>query len=221
MTGDNENIHIDMAAMVSAQAKRDAEGAELEMFLVAAEKEEQQWEDTARSLQQRLATALAELKRLRPVRRLQAQRDEALAELEIARSWGHAIVAEREALRTKVIQSQSHSAESQHDLMTLSEETDEILRERDALLVRYHALQARGEQEGAPDDRSKTTYLHIIGGLLELMLFETKPGKTRSGYDNQAKIIEALQNHFSPKRGLSKGTLERKFAAAKKALSEP
>ena len=66
--------------------------------------------------------------------------------------------------------------------------------------------------------REKTTYLNIIGGLLGLMLGKTPSGKRQSVYESQAAIIEALMSHEAGKPGISKTTLEAKFAEAKRTL---
>jgi hypothetical protein len=70
--------------------------------------------------------------------------------------------------------------------------------------------------------KEKTTYLNIIGGLLELMLGETPAGNKQSVFKDNTAIINALLAHHDGKQGISKRTLESKFAAAKRSLdSDP
>jgi hypothetical protein len=69
------------------------------------------------------------------------------------------------------------------------------------------------------DTRAETTYLNIIGGLLDLMLGKTPAGKAQSVYDNQAAVINALLAHYEGKPGVARRTLEEKFAAAKRSLN--
>ena len=66
--------------------------------------------------------------------------------------------------------------------------------------------------------RAETTYLNIIGAMLELMLSKSPSGKRYSVFDNQAAIIAALLGNNEKKPGISERTLEQKFAAAKRSL---
>lgn len=67
--------------------------------------------------------------------------------------------------------------------------------------------------------RSKTTLLNITGGLIGLMLGKTPAGRDQSIYINQSAIIEALVTQYPNIPGISKRTLEEKFALAKNSLS--
>lgn len=62
------------------------------------------------------------------------------------------------------------------------------------------------------------TYQVIIGAMLELMLGKSKGGQSHSIFKNQSAIIDALVSHYPGKPGISKRTLEEKFAAAKREL---
>lgn len=68
--------------------------------------------------------------------------------------------------------------------------------------------------------RAETTYLNIIGGLLELMLGRTPAGKPQSAFDSQAAIADALLAHYSGQPGISKRTLDEKFPQARKSISQ-
>src|SRR5699024_8739772 len=70
-----------------------------------------------------------------------------------------------------------------------------------------------------PTQREKTTYLNIIGGLLDLMLGKTPSGKKQSLFNNNAAIIDGLLARHNGRHGISKRTLEEKFATAKRSLS--
>lgn len=95
------------------------------------------------------------------------------------------------------------------------------------LVVRVGALMELQERLAATDAstdrplnvRAETTYQNIIGGLLDLMLGKTPAGKPQSVYEDQAAIISALLAHHDGKPGISKRTLEEKFAASKRNLS--
>lgn len=66
--------------------------------------------------------------------------------------------------------------------------------------------------------RAETTYLNIIGGLLDLMLGTTPGGQKGSAYLSQTAIIEALLAHHEKKHGIAKSTLEQKFADARRSI---
>ncbi|WP_249825011.1 protein kinase [Escherichia coli] len=68
------------------------------------------------------------------------------------------------------------------------------------------------------DQRSETTYLNIIGGLLSLMLGCSPAGVKQSVFENQSSIISSLLGHFGGKQGISARTLEAKFAEANKSI---
>ena len=63
-----------------------------------------------------------------------------------------------------------------------------------------------------PSSREVTTYLNIIGALLE---FVQNP---RGGRDSDAAVIRELEESYGDKPGISKRTLEDKFSLAKKSL---
>lgn len=73
--------------------------------------------------------------------------------------------------------------------------------------------------EAALGPRQETTYLNIIGGLIELMLGESPRGNKLSAYQNTAAIIEALLIRYEKAPGMSKRNLETKFANAKNSIS--
>ena len=60
--------------------------------------------------------------------------------------------------------------------------------------------------------RQTTTFLNIIGALLEL-IHSPRPGR-----DSEASVIRELLDNYSEKPGISKRTLEDKFADAKRSL---
>lgn len=99
------------------------------------------------------------------------------------------------------------------------------LPESGRLVVRTQAIREMEQsldQHGGKADlnaKERTSYLNILGGLLALMLEAGPLGKTRSGYDDQAAIIDGLLARYPGAAGLSKRNLEAKFAEAKRTLS--
>jgi hypothetical protein len=76
-------------------------------------------------------------------------------------------------------------------------------------------------QSGAPlGPRSETTYLHILGGLLTLLLGSSPSGQRYSSFTSQEAIISALIAHHGERLGIAERTLQAKFAAAKRSLGK-
>lgn len=116
-----------------------------------------------------------------------------------------ALQADRDAARAELKKAEEWAAATLREL-------EETRKERDY-------LKALVDQAKAPRERSVTTYLNIIGGLLDVMLGTSPSGKKQSVYENQAAIISALLGRFEGKPGMSKRTLEDKFAEANRTLS--
>lgn len=101
------------------------------------------------------------------------------------------------------------------------------LRTSKALGAEVQTLRAEREgyrrlerQDLAIGSRSESTYLNIIGGLLFLLLGSSPNGTSYSRFKTQESVISALMAHFEGRLGISERTLESKFAAAKRQLSE-
>lgn len=116
----------------------------------------------------------------------------------------------------------------------LQAERDALLRERDALQHQLQDveadLQALGleqknlkalvETQGQLSDRSEQTYLQIIGALVNTILDVSPAGKSLSVFKSQAAIVDAVTARHNDIPGLSKRTLDQKFAAANRALKK-
>lgn len=90
---------------------------------------------------------------------------------------------------------------------------DAIVNERDALLGERDSLRAMVDKMAVPGERAEATYLTIIGALLELVR------SPRPGRDSDAAVIRELIDNYSDKPGISKTTLEAKFADARRRLN--
>lgn len=123
-----------------------------------------------------------------------------------------------------------------HPFITL-ETGQALLVERFALksaLEQYrrqlHELQAKHEAflkqsrappdcaQGSVSDRAETTYLNIIGGMLELMLGQSPSGTPYSSFKTQEAVVSALVAHYGGTMGIAERTLNGKFAIAKRRL---
>lgn len=112
---------------------------------------------------------------------------------------GHALLVEREALKSQL--EQCH-----HQL---------------------HQLKEQQKKQGSPNltgvlyplsDRAETTYLNIIGAMLTLMLGRTPSGLPYSSFNSQDAIISALIAHHDNLMGITERTLQAKFAQARRKV---
>lgn len=67
--------------------------------------------------------------------------------------------------------------------------------------------------------RAETTYLNIIGALLEVIDGKLPKVDKHPSFENEAKLIDAIADHYWGIYGLSKSNLQRKFPAAKKSMA--
>ena len=126
-------------------------------------------------------------------------RIERIAHPVITMESGHALLVEREALKSQLEQCRRQ----------------------------LHALQERQKLQGpAPpacnlcplSDRAEATYLHIIGAMLTLMLGRSPSGTPYSSFNSQEAIASALVAHHGHLMGITERTLQAKFAQAKRKL---
>lgn len=115
-----------------------------------------------------------------------------------------ALQADRDAARTELEQARKWG--------------NAIVTERDALLGERDSLRAMVDKMAVPGERAEATYLTIIGALLELALGKSEAGRAHSIFASQAAIIDALIAHNPSAPGISKTTLEGKFADARRRL---
>jgi len=78
---------------------------------------------------------------------------------------------------------------------------------------------AEVDNTGTLGKRAESTYLNIIGAMLDLMLSKSPGGQPYSTFASQDAIISALLAHHEGKPGIAERTLEAKFAAARRNLT--
>lgn len=96
----------------------------------------------------------------------------------------------------------------------------ELLDELQAVGLEREGLQALIKSHDTPSNRSELVYLHIVGALLKLLLGHSPSGKPHSVFRSQSAIVSALTAHHENVAGITKRTLDEKFAAAKRSLSD-
>ena len=110
----------------------------------------------------------------------------------------NALQADRDALKARIERAlEVHKA--------LKHERDKIEAERVALAALVEGI-------SVPGDRAETTYLTIIGALLELVR------TPRPGRNSDAAVIRELIENYADMPGIAKSTLEAKLAAARRSL---
>jgi len=90
--------------------------------------------------------------------------------------------------------------------------------EKDAIESERDSLKAMVDKIGSPGERAESTYLNIIGAMLDLMLGKSPGGQAYSIFTNQSAVIQALLGYHEGKQGIAARTLEEKFAEAKWSL---
>ncbi|MBT2298182.1 hypothetical protein [Pseudomonas fluorescens] len=68
--------------------------------------------------------------------------------------------------------------------------------------------------------QSKASFLNVIGALVNTILGSSESGRRHSIFDSQASIVDSITAHYGDVPGLSKRSLDEKFAAARRSLSQ-
>lgn len=95
----------------------------------------------------------------------------------------------------------------------------ELLGELKAIGLERESLRTLTKAHGKLSERSEAGYQHVIGALLATLLGSSPAGKPNSVFDSQAAIVDSITAHYEGTPGLSKRSLDEKFAAARRSLS--
>jgi len=106
------------------------------------------------------------------------------------------------------------------ELDTLRQYHQDILRDLQAIGLERDELSSLVKTHRHVSDRSEVTYQNIIGALVNLLLGHSPAGKPLSVFKNQAAIVDAVLARYGDVPGLSKRTLDEKFAAANRSLKK-
>ena len=90
--------------------------------------------------------------------------------------------------------------------------------EKVAIESERDSLKAIVDKMGAPGERAESTYQNIIAALLDCISGNLPGIDKHPSFTSEAKLIEAIDDHFRGYGGLTKSTLSRKFPEAKRAL---
>lgn len=95
------------------------------------------------------------------------------------------------------------------------------IREKQTVSLRTHSTPDSSDASQDPlSPRRETTYLNIVGGLLNLLLGHSPSGQPYSSFRTQEAIVSALVAHYGDRLGMGERTLHGKFAAAKQTLGQ-
>lgn len=129
-------------------------------------------------------------------------RCERIAHPVITLEAGQAMLVERQALKAQLDQ-------CQRQLHTLREQYEGLLKQNEAIPAC---------SQSSISDRAETTYLHILGSMLELMLGHSPAGVPYSSFKTQEAIVSALIAHRGGIMGIAERTLNGKFANARRKI---
>lgn len=106
------------------------------------------------------------------------------------------------------------------ELNTQRHRLQDILLDLRAIGLERDDLKAMVKKHGKLTERSELTYQTIIGVLVDLFLDHSPAGKPLSVFKNQAAIVDAILARYKDVPGLSKRTLDEKFAAANRSVKK-
>ena len=129
-------------------------------------------------------------------------REERVAHPVITLESGQAMLVERQALQVEL-------AQRRQQLEDLQERLNRLL---------TSSANTRSDSQECLTERAESTYLNIIGGMLELLLGQSPGGMPYSNFRTQEAIVSALIAHHSGAMGIAERTLNGKFALARRKI---
>lgn len=124
----------------------------------------------------------------------------------ITMSWVRELSLERDTLKSLV-------AEREVEISALRLEVAALLKSIDAKARRVSS------STDSLSTRAETVYLNIIAGQLDLLLGQDPTSKAAPRFRTQEEIISTLADRCGRRLGITKSTLESKFAAANRLLA--
>ena len=89
-----------------------------------------------------------------------------------------------------------------------------------ALSTLNDKLKARLDSLGIPSETSEAMQNRLIGAMLETTLGKNQNGKQQSIYSSQTALVQAILLRFPGVEGLSKSTIDRRFADARRLIAQ-
>ncbi|WLH65146.1 hypothetical protein [Pseudomonas sp. FP2300] len=95
-----------------------------------------------------------------------------------------------------------------------------LISDLNATGMELESLRVLAENKQQLSDNSRASFLNVIGALVNIMLGSSRGGRKHSIFDSQASIVDSITAHYGGVTGLSKRSLDEKFAAARRSLAE-
>lgn len=114
--------------------------------------------------------------------------------------------AELLTLRIQLVEAESQLA--QHDKINSA-----VIAERDKLRMML-------EEQSPLGERGTCAYESVIGAMLQVIFGQTPTGKSYSVFENQESLVTAIVAHCGHLRGISKRSLDSKFAAGRRRVKD-
>ncbi|WP_264312994.1 hypothetical protein [Pseudomonas putida] len=109
---------------------------------------------------------------------------------------------------------------AQRTIANMRQELAATVEEMRALNSVNNELLARLEASGIPSDTSEGMHNTLVGAVLEVTMGKSKDGQVQSIYKSQSALVEEITRRFPGVPGLSKSTLDRRFADARRHLGQ-
>lgn len=109
---------------------------------------------------------------------------------------------------------------SQRTIEKLRQELAATTEEIATLVSANRELSERLDACGIPSEASEGAHNTLVGAMLEATLGKSKSGHVQSIYPSQAALVEEITRRFPGVSGLSKSTLDRRFAEARRHFAQ-
>ncbi|WP_225521503.1 hypothetical protein [Pseudomonas kurunegalensis] len=107
-----------------------------------------------------------------------------------------------------------------HTIEQLQQTYTAVTDEMASLSALNDKLKARLESLGIPSETSEAMHDTLIGAMLATTLGKNPNGKQQSIYSSQAALVQAILLRFPGVDGLSKSTIDRRFADARRLIAQ-
>lgn len=107
-----------------------------------------------------------------------------------------------------------------HEIELLQQTYSATANEMAELSTLNDKLKARLDSLGIPSEISEAMHHMLVGAMLEVTLGISKDGQVQSIYKSQSALVEEITRRFPGVTGLSKSTLDRRFADARRHLAQ-
>ncbi len=109
---------------------------------------------------------------------------------------------------------------AQRTIAKLHDELAAVAEEVATLTVCKKELTARLETQGIPSEASESTHNMLVGAVLAVTVGKSKDGRLQSIYKSQSDLVEEILRRFPGLPNLSKSTIDRRFADARRHLAQ-